>query len=792
MASNVGAGMATVIGRERELLELERRLAAGARLITLLGPGGTGKTTLARALHERRVAAGEETHFVDLVGVADPGLVPAQIAAVLGVSETAELDAAAVVSVAMRESSAVMVLDNIEELTEARGFLSGLLRAAPSLRLVATSRLPLGIPGESAFHVPPLDLPLNESVGAVESSPAGRLFLERAGAVGRLDELDEPMAAAIAALCRRLDGLPLALELAASRTRIMSPAVILRHLSEPGAGVLARAGGGDDRHRSLDAVLSWSLDLLEPQVAEVLGVVAICPGGFDLAIAQALAPRCDVLGAVDVLVTHGLLVRQADVEGEPWFRLLETIRAAALDRLDGSATAAAWRRLASHLSIRVAGTIDAHYSLDLGALRRLDALLDDVRAALDWAEVNDPSLDLAIAGRFSTYWAARGRSREGIPRLRAAVAAWSVPTADLAVALNGLTTLTRQVDGSAASLRTAADAARIARHVGAADQEVEALRDLVINADHPDAAVTDRLRALLPTLEQPLARYQCLSALAQAAAWESGFSEAVFADLRDAATVLSGTPYRGLRAGAAANLAQLLLYADRPGEAHAEARRALELLPEASAELLAWVHAVHATAASSIGRLAEAAASLRSAVDLGGSRGGSVAEVMVAAVAVAVTSDAPLLAAKVFGATVGDGSRVRITDVDRTLAEHFLAAARRVTDPVAFEIALRDGELGGVDAVIAEVLAHVEADPARSTPAGPMRLRHGTLTPREVEVLALVGAGRSDAEIAAAFFISRKAASVHVSNAKAKLGLKTRLEAALWARDRGIAGRGPG
>jgi DNA-binding NarL/FixJ family response regulator len=315
---------------------------------------------------------------------------------------------------------------------------------------------------------------------------------------------------------------------------------------------------------------------------------------------------------------------------------------------------------------------------------------------------------------------------------------------------------------------------------------VEALRDLVINTDRPDPAVTDRLRALLPTLDRPVARYMCLSALAEADARDVGFSGAVLARFSDAASALEETPYRGLKGGAAANLAQMLLYADRPGEALARATLALDALRDGSSELLAWVHVLRASAAASLGRVDETAASLRNAVDLGVMRGGSVGEAMVATIAGAAASNAPLLAARAFGA-----ASTRIAAPDRALAERFLAPARRATNQLAIEIARRDGEQAGVDAVMEEVLAHLESTRENPTSTAPLHLRHGTLTPREVEVLGLIGGGKNDGEIAAALSISRKTASVHVSNAKAKLGLSTRLEAALWARDRGIAGRGP-
>jgi DNA-binding CsgD family transcriptional regulator len=161
-------------------------------------------------------------------------------------------------------------------------------------------------------------------------------------------------------------------------------------------------------------------------------------------------------------------------------------------------------------------------------------------------------------------------------------------------------------------------------------------------------------------------------------------------------------------------------------------------------------------------------------------------EIMVAVIAVLAVSDAPLLAAKAWGAMTGSAFSVFLEDEHRLLGERLLVPARRGTDPVSFDVAIRAGEQAGASRVIEEVVAHLDSVTRTAPRIGPRRLAHGTLTRREVEVLALVGAGKSDRAIAAELFISPKTVSVHVSNAKAKLGVDTRLEAALWVRERGL------
>jgi Predicted ATPase len=738
VASHVGTALTPLVGRERELRAIESRLANGARLVTLTGPGGSGKTRLAREVFGRHRIQGASAYFVDLVGIGDPGLVPAEIATELGVTETADRDAAGAVVAALRDAAAVVVLDNLEELLGARDFLADLLRAAPELQLIATSRIPLGIRGEVEFQVPPLDLPHGDGPAEVEASPAGTLFLERARAVGRLDEVDAPTAKAIAELCRRLDGLPLALELAAARTRILPPAAILRHLVEHTSGLLAKVGEEDVRHESLDAVLSWSLDLLESNEAEVLGAVAICPGGFDLPMAEALAPDLNVLQALDVLATHGLLVQGGEIEGEPWYRLLETIRMAALQRAPQEATTTRWERLANHLSGRVAGANEAYYKIDEVAFRRLDALLDNVRAVLDWTEVNDPALNLSIAAQFWPYWRMRGRSREATPRLRAAIAANRGSSSDLARTLIGLAVLTKDSGGLPEARRAAAEGARVARIVGDPDREIIGLGELITSADVAMPEVSNRLRELLTTVEHPVSRYLCLVSLAWAEAHESGsgYDDAVILQLRDAEAALSGTPYRQLQGMAGGNLALIYLYRDRPIDAYEHSTRALFALGEAGPNLVVWIHSLRATAAAATGRFSEAMASLRSAFELADSVGAGLevaAEMMVAAVAVLAVSDAPLLAAKAWGAmTAGDFSG-SLLDYDRALAERLLVPARRATDPASFEVAIKAGQNAGVARVIDEVLAHLDVIAASP---GQVRPDLGAATRLEVALRA--------------------------------------------------------
>ena len=704
----IAAALSPLIGRERDIAAIERTLETGVRLLTVSGPGGSGKTRLALELFGRSRADGVDATFVDLVGIGDAGLVPAQIAMALGVTETADEDAAAAVESALNGKRSLLVLDNLEELLEARTFLAHLLATVPGLQVLVTSRIPLGVPGETEFPLAPLDLPAAETLADVEASPAGSLFLARARALGRLADVDEPTARAIADLCRRLDGLPLAIELAAARTRILPPASILRNLESHRAGLLANPGDGDARHGSLDAVIGWSLDLLEDNEAHVLGAVAICPGGFDIAIAEALAPDRDVLHAIDVLATHGLLVQRAEVEGEPWFHLLETIRAAALDRVSADLVVDRWGRLAAHIAERVGGTLEAYYRMDQAVFRRLDVLLDDVRAVLDQTEPSGAALRLEIAARFYPYWRIRTQSREGRERLRVAIAAHPEDSSDLAKAWLGVAQMERQLGGDDEIRLAATEAARIARRVDDVEVEIGALAIVGELSTWQDEAAVDRVSALLPRTDHPVVRYFGRMQLA-GPGFDALDIEARIARLREAETELAGSPYRLPQGMAEANLALICLNGGRIDDAYELATRALLTLIDAGPELLAWLLAIRAAAASASSRDAEARTSLRSALELAAPYGPRVlADVLPTAVVILARSGAQLLAVRVWGAMSNQALAGALSEQEREDVLQLIDPVR-ASDAAAFDEAFKEGRDADASEVIAEVIAYLDA-----------------------------------------------------------------------------------
>ena len=341
-----------LIGRERELAALDARWRAG-RLVTLVGTGGVGKTRLALA-HVAQSAAGTGTaagagtasgigRTVELASVAAPEDVPAAVLAAtggaVGAGGAADTGGALVERLveALSPADTLLVLDNCEHVVETVARLAEeLLGRCPRLRVLATSREPLGIPGESLLPVPPLECPPpGSSSGTVRDSPAVRLFADRATAVRPDFALTGTDAATVAALCRRLDGLPLALELAAAHVRLLSVGQLAARLDDRFALLTGGSRTALPRHRTLRAVVAWSWDLLDEEARTLASYLAVFPASFTLDAAEGVAPEnVPVLAGIATLVDKSLLQPAHPTDGhDARYRMLETVRAYGREQL---------------------------------------------------------------------------------------------------------------------------------------------------------------------------------------------------------------------------------------------------------------------------------------------------------------------------------------------------------------------------------------------------------------------------------------------------------------------------
>jgi predicted ATPase/DNA-binding XRE family transcriptional regulator len=414
---NLPAPLTSFVGREQDLARLEGLLGQ-ARLVTLTGAGGAGKTRLAL-----ECASGVLGRFpdgvwlADLAGISDPGLVAVAVMEALGVRQEGGLSVLEALGYRLRSVDLLLVLDNCEHLLDACAELAGaLLRGAPGLRVLATSREPLGVPGEVVYLVPPLALP-SESADGEETGAAAavRLFLDRAAAARGGAAADVALVAA-GRICRTLDGLPLAIELAAARMGTLSATEIEAHLADRFAFLAYRRPVADPRHQALRVALDWSYELLTAEERELFDELSVFAGSFGLAQLADVCAAGDEAAALEVIdrLAAKSMLTADPAEGGTRYRLLETLREYAAARLAkaGDADAARQRHAVAFLSL-------AEQNQGLAVLSRDH---DNFRSALDWSlSIGDelgPRLALALGG----FWLARGLLQEGREWLERALA----------------------------------------------------------------------------------------------------------------------------------------------------------------------------------------------------------------------------------------------------------------------------------------------------------------------------------------------------------------------------------
>ena len=693
--------------------------------------------------------------------------------------------------------------------------VAALLAACPDLRALVTSRAPLRVAGERRFVVPPLAL-LEPGgapdAAAVGRSEAGALFAARAGEADPGFALTDANAAAVAALCARLDGLPLALELAAARMRVLTPQALLARL-EPRLPLLT--GGPRDapaRHRTLRAAIAWSYDLLAPAERALFARLAVFAGGCSLEAAEAVggpgaqagdAAAVDVLDGLGGLVDGSLLDREVPPGGGPRFRMLETVREFAQERLEADgAAAAAYRRHAAHFLALAEPSEAGLKSAAQGAwLARLERDHDNLRAALGRALAAADGADVAqrLAGGLAWFWWLRGHYAEGRRWLAAALAAGgATPAAVRARAWCGLGILAHaqgdMVDATDAYrqsltlFREAGDAWGIAwataclgvavgvvpgdnaRRLALIRQGLDGFRRLgdawhtawalwVLGRSAPAEGTADDRGALL---EEALALFRRLGEW-----WGIGRALHVLGDLARA---------DGQRATARARLEESLELHRRLGDAWG----------------MSIVLRTLGLAAAETGELRRATEALRESLtlarDVGDRRG--VAGTLYGLGRVAHQQGAAARAARLYGAAEAlfDVLGVR---TPTTLGGYLEPEARAAGATVRASRHARAWATGSemtVEEAVAYALGRGAVPPpgagAEARPAGADG--GGALTPREREVVALVAQGLTNRQIAARLVISERTADGHVANILAKLGLATRAQAAVWAVEHGL------
>ncbi|WP_437318146.1 protein kinase domain-containing protein [Sorangium sp. So ce385] len=455
----------TFVGRARERAEVAALLLdPKAGLLTLTGVGGTGKTRLALQVAEDLVPVfSGGVCFVPLASLREPALVPSAIAQALCLGDGGARPDLERVAQFLRDRRLLLVLDNLEHLMAAAPVVAHLAASCPRLSLLVTSRAALNLSGERRYVVPPLELPepREVTVEAAQASSAVSLFCRRASAVKPGFQLGPANVADVVEICARLDGLPLAIELAASRLRVLTPAALLARFGDRGAAGRAPANAGSfrlltggardlpERQQTMRAAIDWSYGLLEPEEQLVFRTLAVFPGGFSLATADAMCafrdPALDTLGILESLVDKSLLLPVAGEE--PRFQMLAILREYGLDRLDEEGAAAACNRHLVELSLELAErAAEALRGPEQAAwLAALDLEHANLRLALELAlggGEGDAGVAVRLAAALAWFWYIHGHYQEGRAWLgRALAGAAGVPPEHVAPALRGAGTL---------------------------------------------------------------------------------------------------------------------------------------------------------------------------------------------------------------------------------------------------------------------------------------------------------------------------------------------------------------
>jgi predicted ATPase/class 3 adenylate cyclase len=495
--NNLPIQLTSFVGREAEIAAINA-LIDEARLVTLSGPGGTGKTRLAvQVAAERLGRHGDGVFFVELAAVTDPSLVPSAVAAALHLREGADRPIAETLKDWLLERELLIVLDNFEQVIDGAPFVTALLGAAPRLRVIVTSRAPLRVHGEQEYPVPPLKIPDAAHLPALEQLSQYEgvgLFIERARAVRPDFAVTDATAPAVAEIVARLDGLPLAIELAAAKCRLLGPEAILGRL---GSRLSFLGGGARDlpaRQQTLREAIDWSYRLLEPADQARLRRLGVFMGGFTLPAAAALLmldePDVAVDDAVGGLAEQSLLRRDEDEAGEPRFSMLETIREFALERLVEAGEEEVQRR---RHAMYFLGRAEELKPTLLESSQSSDAIArdhDNFRAALAWTIASgEADIGLRLGYALWRFWQQRGFFREGrhwFDRLLAVPGAGE-PTAARAKGLTGAAGIAYWQNDYAAAIAWYAEAEAIVRRLG----DKVWLADAIYNSGTTAALVGD-------------------------------------------------------------------------------------------------------------------------------------------------------------------------------------------------------------------------------------------------------------------------------------------------------------
>ncbi|HEV8562040.1 MAG TPA: LuxR C-terminal-related transcriptional regulator [Actinophytocola sp.] len=747
---NLPAELTSFVGRRREMVAAKRLLSA-ARLVTLTGMGGVGKTRLAlRVAGGVRRSFSDGVWFVPLADLVDPPLLPNTVATALGLRTTA--DPAAGLAEYLEDKQLLLVLDNCEHLVnECAALVAKLLAAAGRVRVLATSRQALHAEGEHILHIEPLPVPRDDDAGA---SPfdAVTLFAERAVAVQPGFELTPDNRTAVVRICQRLEGIPLAIELAAVRLRVLSAEQLLRRLDDRFGLLISGPRTAQHRQQTLRATIDWSFGLCAPEEQRSWVQLSVFPGGFDLDAAKHVCESGDaeMLDVITGLVDKSVLTRQdGTFGGHAWYRMLETVREYAEAKLagEGGEHDVRARQVEHYVGLARRYRNEGFGPRQLEWIARLRREHANLRSVLEYClsapERASKALDIAWA--LWNFWYGGGLVLEGYRYLRRGLELSGEPTMVRARALYAASFLAIQI-GEADSARR-----MLAEHRALAEEfDDELLRAGNAECSGMATFFAGDLSGGAELLERALTGYR-----------------------------VAGDPL--LVFDALILLAAVRLFLDDPrGTATAKEALALTERYEArwSRGYALWAVAVHQWRA---GEGAAASVLLREAIALRLADRTLLAFLLGALAWCASSGGDHQRAARLLGAANAvwrlSGARVGEMSPYQGFDEHCAARARAAIGAEMFDAAFASGAGFGLDEAIGYALDEksAKARVRRSRPG-----ERGGLTRREREVAEFLARGMSNKEIAATLVIATRTVESHVENILAKLGFTSRTQVASW------------
>ncbi len=835
---NLPHPLTSFIGREQQIAEI-RRLLQTTRLLTLTGSGGVGKTRLS---HE--VAAGlvdvfqDGVWLVELAALAEAAQVPKAVASVLELREEPDRPLTVTLAHELRADHLLVVLDNCEHLLEACAALAdALLRACPELRILATSRQALGITGETTYLVPSLSLtapldaptqpapredearasvagapPMRERIELPTQSEAVRLFVERALAAVPTFTLTDRNAAAVEQICRRLDGIPLALELAAARVAVLSPEQIAARLGDRFSLLTGGSRTARPRYRTLRALIDWSHDLLDERERTLFRRLAVFAGGWTLEAAEAvcafgaLSPH-EVLDLLSGLVAKSLVLA-AEHDDEVRYRFLESLREYAVEKLLESDEQTALRERHREWVLGLAEQAEPEL---IGPRQevwfdRLDRERENLRAAARWAATRgDAETIVRLGAALWQFWLARADATDAREWIDAIVplAQQVSPIPALARALHGAGMLAVQLADYATSRSLLEEGLAVARQLG--DRRTLAAlldtlgRQAFIEGRYTEArALLNESLAILRETDDRRGLTRTLSHL--------GFLD-YLEDRQESARAIYREGLELAREGGdPGEVAEFLdnlgrtFHADRDLDGAARAyQEAVAILREiGQRHRLAMALNNLGNVMTLQGEVVAARALLREALTLSRPMGNRrrLAFVLAAVATQAAVEGQTALAVRLEAAAfaTADAIGAVLARPAHRLSAERLARAHRALGAPAAAAAVAAGRALTLEQAVDEALAWL-AEPESSAQVA---VRPGgeapptvPLSPRELEVAALIARGLTNRQIAAELVIAEGTAATHVKHILARLDLDSRVQVAAWAIEHGLHQRSP-